>query len=169
MISFACPGCGKQLNVTDAAAGRSGKCPACKAGVVVPAAPAPPQEAGPPPPDDIPMASLVDPAGLPEAMAADEPILEVIEEPQQVVRQPPLIQVGRDGPSSYRTAKPIFSPLRILGFFLAGIGFVILMRGCARGGFPLAGGGSGYEAGQNMGMFIGLILLIVGMVLIVIG
>src|SRR5262249_22926630 len=37
-ISFACPTCRQTLQVSDAAAGRSGKCPHCKGPIVVPAA-----------------------------------------------------------------------------------------------------------------------------------
>jgi hypothetical protein len=38
MIKFACPGCGRNLNVPDNASGKTGRCPNCKASVVVPAA-----------------------------------------------------------------------------------------------------------------------------------
>jgi hypothetical protein len=38
MIKFACPGCGRNLNVPDNASGKTGRCPNCKASVVVPSA-----------------------------------------------------------------------------------------------------------------------------------
>jgi hypothetical protein len=69
-ITFNCPSCQASLTLSDAAAGRRGKCPHCKAELVVPspgvtAAP-PPFTAAPPPPPP--------PPPLPE-MGYDEPAL----------------------------------------------------------------------------------------------
>src|SRR5690349_648492 len=54
MPSFACPSCGRALKVSDELAGRRGRCPHCKAAVLVPGAvPAgtiPGEGAAPPPP-----------------------------------------------------------------------------------------------------------------------
>jgi hypothetical protein len=45
MIAFGCPSCGQTLKVKDELAGKRGKCPACKAGVLVPEADPAPQPA----------------------------------------------------------------------------------------------------------------------------
>ncbi|MCS6852644.1 MAG: zinc ribbon-containing protein, partial [Gemmataceae bacterium] len=63
-IVFACPHCGHQLQVADAAAGRTGKCPHCKGSIQVPSrgnAPSTAFSAAPPtaPVSEAPLAGVV--------------------------------------------------------------------------------------------------------------
>ena len=58
-MKFNCPECGKALKVRDEMAGKKGRCPACKAGVVVPALATPatkPSPSKPPEPPPLPSA-----------------------------------------------------------------------------------------------------------------
>jgi hypothetical protein len=75
-IVFNCPTCREQLTLSDAAAGRRGKCPHCKGEIVVPAAgsaaapPAPPPLPGPAPAGHAAAASSAPALEIPAAAAA---------------------------------------------------------------------------------------------------
>ena len=80
-IVFRCPACNAELTLSDAAAGRRGKCPHCKGDIIVPsagaAAPSPPPQAGaaftPKPPGAMPPSALPLPQGPYGSAAPLEP------------------------------------------------------------------------------------------------
>ena len=54
-IHLACPSCGVKGSLPDAAAGKSARCPRCKATLVIPILNPPPAPVAPPPPEVVPV------------------------------------------------------------------------------------------------------------------
>jgi hypothetical protein len=132
MIKLSCPGCGRSLNVPDNAAGKTGRCPSCKASVVVPSA----------------AASVLE-------LVADAPRRASPRAPEAPPPSPPPPTSGGSnslGIASLVLGAIAFSicwipflglfglPLSILGTILGLAGFVAAIRRSGRGaGFPIAG------------------------------
>ncbi len=108
MIKFRCPSCTASITVDETYAGRQGKCPRCKAGVIVPAALTTPQ---PLPTADTPTTR----ASSHEQARASMPI--VPEREQHKTHAPP----------QYIGLSRMASLLEYVGILFAACGFVMLL------------------------------------------
>jgi hypothetical protein len=96
-IVFNCPSCQAQLTLSDAAAGRHGKCPHCKGEIVVPAAssavvPAPPPQPTSPPtalPPPLPEPVTLEIAAAPTPLPPAGPVLAA---PAPAARGSPIVK-----------------------------------------------------------------------------
>lgn len=132
MIKISCPGCGRALNVPDNAAGRTGRCPSCKASVKVPQ-----RDSGTVELDDDPR-----PAPLPRpTAAASTPPMQPAPRPSNSLGIASLVL----GSIAFLICWIPFlgllgMPLSGLGAILGGVGLVAAIRRSGLGiGFPIAG------------------------------
>lgn len=107
-IVFNCPACNAELRINEAAAGRQGKCPHCKAPILVPSTvPPTPSSARSEPPAAPPSSAKSSPTAAPPGPPKSESLAAppIPPKPAPVTNEPPPpSSVKSDGASSARRA-----------------------------------------------------------------